>query len=296
MAGPTPEELFGARLARDPGGPLVTFYDDATGERAELSAKSLANWIAKTYSLLTDSLGLGPGDTAQVRLPVHWLALPVLFGCWYAGLEVVTGRPSEVAFADAGSLDTLAPADELYAVSLLSMARPDTPPAGAEDYTAAVRPMPDAWAGVRMLAGPADPALDGIVPGRAGRRRRAAGRRAGAGCRRPAALGRAVAATDGLAGRAAGAAGGRRLHRAGEQSGRGGAGPAGRCGTGHRAALNRTPITRVLAERPAAQNSAAKGRSAWTRWWPRQRKRSPTSATVPHWRWAGSACAASRTS
>jgi uncharacterized protein (TIGR03089 family) len=161
VAGPTPEDLFGARLARDPGGPLVTFYDDATGERAELSAKSLGNWIAKTYFLLTDSLGLGPGDTAQVRLPVHWLALPVLFGCWYAGLEVVTDRPSEVAFADAGSLGTLAPADELYAVSLRSMAQPDTPPAGAEDYTAAVRPMPDAWATVRMLAGPADPALDG---------------------------------------------------------------------------------------------------------------------------------------
>jgi len=102
VADPTPEALFDARLARDPGGPLITFYDDATGERAELSAKSLANWIAKTYALLTDSLGLAPGDTAQVSLPVHWLAVPVLFGCWYAGLTVQPGRPSSVAFADAG--------------------------------------------------------------------------------------------------------------------------------------------------------------------------------------------------
>jgi len=159
VADPTPEALFDARLARDPGGPLITFYDDATGERAELSAKSLANLIAKTYALLTDSLGLAPGDTAQVSLPVHWLAVPVLFGCWYAGLTVQPGRPSSVAFADAGSLAALAAADETFVTSLRPMAQPDTPPAGAEDYTTAVRPMPDAWAGVRPLAGPADPAL-----------------------------------------------------------------------------------------------------------------------------------------
>jgi len=162
VADPTPEALFDARLARDPGGPLVTFYDDATGERAELSAKSLANWIAKTYALLTDSLGFGPGDTAQVSLPVHWLAVPVLFGCWYAGLAVQPGRPSSVAFADAGSLAGLAEADEAFTISLRPMAQPGTPPPGAEDYTAAVRPMPDAWAGVRPLAGPADPALAGL--------------------------------------------------------------------------------------------------------------------------------------
>src|SRR4051812_48467611 len=71
VLGPSPEALFDARLKNDPGSPLVTFYDDATGERAELSAKSLGNWVAKTYSLLSDSLGLGPGDTAQLRLPVH---------------------------------------------------------------------------------------------------------------------------------------------------------------------------------------------------------------------------------
>ena len=162
MAVRTPEALFDARLAGTPAAPLVTFYGDATGERAELSAKSLGNWIAKTYSLLTDSLGLGPGDTAQVSLPVHWLAVPVLFGCWYAGLAVTPGQPSAVAFADAGSLDTLAPADEVYAVSLRPMAQPATPPPGAEDYTAAVRPMPDAWAGVRAVAGPAEPALAGL--------------------------------------------------------------------------------------------------------------------------------------
>ena len=158
---PSPEALFGARLATDPAGPLVTFYDDATGERAELSAKSLGNWIAKTYSLLTDSLGLGPGDAAAVRLPVHWLAIPVLFGCWYAGLEVVTDRPAAVAFADADGAAVAATGGRGVRVVAAADGPTGTPPAGAEDYTAAVRPMPDAWAGVRALAGPADPALDG---------------------------------------------------------------------------------------------------------------------------------------
>jgi uncharacterized protein (TIGR03089 family) len=164
---PSPESLFDARLRADPGGPLVTFYDDATGERAELSAKSLANWVAKTHFLLQDSLGLGPGDRALVALPVHWLAAPILLGCWFAGLEVLTvdspeAESAAVVFADAGSLAGLPAAPDVFAVSMLSMARPDVPPAGAEDYALSVRPMPDSWAGVRAQAGPDDAALDGL--------------------------------------------------------------------------------------------------------------------------------------
>lgn len=159
-----PEQLFADRLAADPGGPLVTFYDDATGERAELSAKSLANWVAKTHFLLLDELGLAPGDRAFVRLPVHWLAAPILLGCWFAGLEVVTDpAAATVAFGDADSLlggqvDRL---DEVFAVSLLSMARPATPPPGMADYATSVRPMPDSWPTVRAQAGPEVAALDG---------------------------------------------------------------------------------------------------------------------------------------
>lgn len=165
MAVPTPETLFDRRRSDDPSGPLITFYDDGTGERIELSAKNTANWVAKTYSLVSDSLGLGPGDTAFLRLPLHWLAAPILFGCWYAGLEVVSDPGASVAFADADSLRELdgRPADDVFAVSLLSMARPDTPPPGAEDYALSARAMPDAWAGVRARGGPSEPALAGLT-------------------------------------------------------------------------------------------------------------------------------------
>ena len=160
----TLEALFDDRVRRDPGSPLVTFYDDETGERAELSAKSLGNWVAKTHFMLTDDLGLGPGERAFVRLPVHWLAAPILLGCWFAGLAV-DAEPSRaaVAFADAPTLAEVSPAaDEVFAVSLLSMARSQTPPDGAADYAAAVRPMPDNWASVQARGGPADAALEGL--------------------------------------------------------------------------------------------------------------------------------------
>jgi uncharacterized protein (TIGR03089 family) len=161
---PGPEQLFADRLAADPGSPLLTFYDDASGERAELSAKSLANWVAKTHFLLLDELGAAPRDRAFVRLPVHWLAVPILLGCWYAGLEVVTDpAAASVAFGDADSLLELPVdgVDEVFAVSLLSMARPSIPPPGMADYATSVRPMPDSWQTVQAQAGPDDPALTG---------------------------------------------------------------------------------------------------------------------------------------
>lgn len=178
---PGPEQLFAARLAADPAGPLVTFYDDATGERAELSAKSLGNWVAKTHFLLMDELGSGPGDRAFVRLPVHWLAAPVLLGCWFAGLEVVSDPAgASVAFGDADSLLAALPGtaaeslDGAFAVSLLSMARPSTPPPGMADYASSVRPMPDAWREVRAQAGPDGPALAGLSRAELGRAARQA--------------------------------------------------------------------------------------------------------------------------
>jgi uncharacterized protein (TIGR03089 family) len=164
MTPPTPESLFAARLSDDPSRPLVTFYDQATSERAELSAKSIANWVAKTYSLVVDELALGVGGRAYLSLPVHWLGVPVLFGCWFAGLEVTTSpADAVVAFGDGPSLESadLVSVDDVFAVSLLSMGRSAEPPTGMIDYAGAVRPQPDNWAGVKSLANAAAPALNG---------------------------------------------------------------------------------------------------------------------------------------
>jgi uncharacterized protein (TIGR03089 family) len=66
----------------------VTFYDDASGERTELSVTTYANWVAKTASLLADELDLERGDSLRVDLPTHWLGPVVLGAAWTVGLRV----------------------------------------------------------------------------------------------------------------------------------------------------------------------------------------------------------------
>src|SRR3954451_21965175 len=83
-----PQVLSGL-LAHDPGRPLVTFYDDATGERTELSVTTYANWVAKVASLLVDELEVEHGSRVLVDLPVHWLAPVVIGAAWAGRLEVV---------------------------------------------------------------------------------------------------------------------------------------------------------------------------------------------------------------
>ncbi|MDQ3733845.1 MAG: TIGR03089 family protein [Actinomycetota bacterium] len=82
-------DLFHGALGRDPAGPLLTYYDDASGERTEVSATTLGNWVAKTANLLTDGLGLDSAASIAVVLPPHWQTAGVLLGAWTAGHEVV---------------------------------------------------------------------------------------------------------------------------------------------------------------------------------------------------------------
>jgi len=163
VVGTSPEALFADLVAGAPSRPFVTYYDDSpsgTGERTELSVRSLANWVAKTHFLLTDELGLGVGDSAYVDLTADWITVPILLGSWTAGLQIVT-KPADaaVAFAPApveGALDVYATA----AGTLTRSFGANVPP-GVADYVASVRPQADAWAAVHPPATPADPALDG---------------------------------------------------------------------------------------------------------------------------------------
>lgn len=162
----TPEGRFADLLAAEPARPFVTYYDEATGERTELSVKSLANWVAKTHSLLVDELGLGVGDTALLDVPAHWISVPILLGCLTAGLALTSDGPADVAFvAGPPSTDQLPDAPDVYAIAPDSAAVGfrGEPPAGTSDYVSAVRPQADAWAGVHLAAGPDDPCLPGLT-------------------------------------------------------------------------------------------------------------------------------------
>jgi uncharacterized protein (TIGR03089 family) len=96
-------DLLARRLDADPGQPLVTFYDDATGERTELSVKTFANWVSKTANLYADELMLDPGDRIRIDLPPHWLGPVFLAAAWTSGLEV--SDDAEVAVVGPDRLD-----------------------------------------------------------------------------------------------------------------------------------------------------------------------------------------------
>jgi uncharacterized protein (TIGR03089 family) len=137
--------LLDPLMATDPAGPRITYYDDATGERIELSTVTLANWAAKTANLLRDELGAGPGSRVAVLLPAHWQTAAVLFGIWWVGAEVVLS-PDEGADIALCTADRLSDADaavgagEVAVLSLDPFGKPvDDLPVGVTDYATSVR-------------------------------------------------------------------------------------------------------------------------------------------------------------
>ncbi|WP_156442405.1 TIGR03089 family protein [Mycobacterium sp. IS-1556] len=134
-------------MASDPAGPRITYYDDATGERIELSTATLANWAAKTANLLRDELGAGPSTRVAVLLPAHWQTAAVLFGIWWIGAEVVLGGDpdmhADIALCTAdrlGEADAAVGMGEVAVLSLDPFGKPAADlPVGVTDYATAVR-------------------------------------------------------------------------------------------------------------------------------------------------------------
>jgi uncharacterized protein (TIGR03089 family) len=160
--------LLSTAIGTDPTRPLLTFYDDSTGERTELSGTTLANWVAKTANLLVDGVGAEPGEVALVRLPPHWQTAAVLLGCWSAGLMVTTvPLPSGVSVAFLGTtLAEPAPAGERYVLGLRPLGMPlprAEVPAGCLDFNLEVRGYGDQFAGAPVAAD--DPAVPGSTQG-----------------------------------------------------------------------------------------------------------------------------------
>ena len=124
--------LLDRRLAADPGQPVLTYYDDATGERTELSVKTFANWVSKTANLYADELLLGPGDAIRLDLPPHWLGPVFLGAAWASGLDLATDADVAVVGpdgVDCGAATVLACALHPFAIPFT------TPlPAGVLDH------------------------------------------------------------------------------------------------------------------------------------------------------------------
>ncbi|MDJ0395159.1 TIGR03089 family protein [Rhodococcus sp. G-MC3] len=142
MASTLTQELLDPILRSDPAGPRVTYYDDATGERVEVSTVTLANWAAKTANLLRDEFGVEPGARVSVLLPAHWQTAAVLLGAWWAGADVTIGADdnAELALVHGDRIEEAGDVPEILALSLDAFGKPvPNLPLGVTDYATSVR-------------------------------------------------------------------------------------------------------------------------------------------------------------
>jgi uncharacterized protein (TIGR03089 family) len=165
----TPADILDRRLREAPADPLVTWYDDRTGERTELSAVTFANWVAKTANLLRDGIGLGSGDRVALALPAHWQAAPLAHAVWRLGALLV----EPTGAADARAVDLLITAssaersadhatsdhwtaDEVLTLALRPLGLPGPAPTdGSWDYDREVRIHGDRFDGPAIAPGAA---------------------------------------------------------------------------------------------------------------------------------------------
>ncbi len=190
----TPAALLRHLVASDPGRPRITVYDDTDsptrGERIELSARVLANWVAKAANLLRDDLDAGPGSVVLLDLPPHWRTLYWALAAWSVGacVEVPPNRTTtdaghvasavapDVVVTDA--VDIAQGADEAVLVTLAALARSASAPvpAGVVDEArelATHGDVFDAWdepdgADLALCAGGVETAYGALVPAPSG--------------------------------------------------------------------------------------------------------------------------------
>ncbi|MFL6111175.1 MAG: TIGR03089 family protein [Catenulispora sp.] len=145
--------LWRGALAQGPSRPFLTYYDDLTGERVELSHATTDNWIAKTANLIQDDMALAPGEEVAILLPTHWQTPIWLLACWAAGVVASVGEdPAAVerAAAVVAGPDTLGEAlacrGERIALALRPLGAPfQQVPDGFTDFAAVVPAQPDAF-------------------------------------------------------------------------------------------------------------------------------------------------------
>lgn len=157
-------DVLARQLRADSSRPLITFYDESTGERVELSVTTYANWVAKVSSLLAEEHELERGQSLCVDLPAHWLGPVFLGAAWTVGLVVTgpeDGAPDAVVCGPASLARWADRAEDLpvLACSLLPLGvRFAGPlPPGVHDVGVEVWSQPDAFT-PWDAPGPDDPA------------------------------------------------------------------------------------------------------------------------------------------
>lgn len=163
-------ELLKELLASDPSVPRLTFYDETTGGRTDLSAVTLDNWASKIANMLHDEFDLEAGDAAWIDLPPIWPSACLVLGAQRAGVELSEAEP-HVVFTTVGKLSEW---EERFPDAYLAAVTDDAfgrgvvecggeIPPGVVDFGPEVRLHPDAYLG----SGPVDgqPIIGGRTAG-----------------------------------------------------------------------------------------------------------------------------------
>ncbi len=163
----TPADVLADLVGADPTRPRLTAYDDtpaAGGERIELSARVLANWVAKAANALQEEWDVGPGSRVHIDLPPHWRLAYWAYAVWLVGGTVVLtpaagAGHAQVTVSDDPDVLQAAEGDTVL-VTLAALARrsPVPVPSGALDEAASLATYADrfdAW----LAPAATDPAL-----------------------------------------------------------------------------------------------------------------------------------------
>jgi len=140
----TPWQVLEHLVATDQTAPRVTFYErtpgPTQGERIELSAKVLTNWVSKGANMLSEELDVDASSSVVVHLPAaHWRTAYWCLAVWSLGAQVVIvdadddgALPSAPIVREADVLVTSNPADEvdidIVLVTLAMLARRSSAP------------------------------------------------------------------------------------------------------------------------------------------------------------------------
>jgi uncharacterized protein (TIGR03089 family) len=107
VAKQTIAQALAEALRRDAAQPLVTQIW-ADGRRAELSARTFENNVAKAANLLQDDLDAEPGTTLLLDVPLHWQVSVWLTAAALTSSRVVVGldsMPNSTSHIDAAFVD-----------------------------------------------------------------------------------------------------------------------------------------------------------------------------------------------
>ena len=97
--------------------PLLTFYDDASGERTELSYATFDNWASKAANLLVEELDAGRHARLRLAVTGHWTGAVIAAAAWKVGAVVEPLGPGTAPLRADADVLVVAEADAARAPS-----------------------------------------------------------------------------------------------------------------------------------------------------------------------------------